>query len=75
MDPEERDALFQNTVSQFLGSEEDANWFFKNVRERVKNEFPDIRPVPRTTDEDYQLEDSRWRDVKVIHCSRRLLTI
>jgi hypothetical protein len=73
MDPEERDALFEDSVSPFLDNPDDAKWLVSNVRERVKAEFPDL-PLSQpaagnltttVTNDNARVEGNAWRAIKV----------
>jgi hypothetical protein len=75
MDPQQRQAAFDNAIGPFLEAQEDALWLFQNVRERVKGGFPELQLSQRTTadsdlnlrttNDNAQLEGNLWRDLRV----------
>jgi len=82
MDPDERDVIFEDTVRPFLENPEDALWLFRSVRQRIKDDYPDLPLtqipagdgiVTRVTNENSRVEGNAWKQIRVITFNARLL--
>jgi len=74
MDADERQARFEDSIRPFLQDPEDAVWFLKNYRQRVKDEYPDLeltQPTTtgelttRVTNDTSKVEGNKWKIIKV----------
>ena len=84
MDPDERQNIFEDSVSAYFEVKEDALWLYHSVRRRFRAEFPDDqlpstqRPLgenmtTRVTNENSRIEGNQWNAIKVTTSCHRFV--